>query len=315
MDRLMATVDRLDWTRWEAPAKAGLRIVLILVLAWVAITVLQRLVRAVRIRIAQRLGGVESAKRAETLGRVIRYLIALVVGAVAFMLILAEVGISLAPILGAAGVVGVAVGFGAQSLVKDYFAGFFLLLEDQIRTGDVIEIAGVGGLVEDLTLRHVRLRDYDGHVHFVPNGLITAVTNKGRGYAYSVMDIGVAYRENVDVCLGVMSEIAAGMHADPAFAERILDPFELVGVERWDDSAVILRGRFRVAPLAQWDVRREYLRRLKLRFDEEGIEIPFPHLTLYPGIDKAGAAPALHVEIGGAQPPRLAEPVAAAPAA
>ena len=302
MDRLMVWFDRIDWSRWEGPAKSGLRIVLILVLAWAAIAVLQRLVRAVRIRIAARMGGVESAKRAETLGRVIRYLIALVVGAVAFMLVLAEVGISLAPILGAAGVVGVAVGFGAQSLVKDYFAGFFLLLEDQIRTGDVIEIAGIGGLVEDLTLRHVRLRDYDGNVHFVPNGLITTVTNKGRGYAYSVMDIGVAYRENVDECLAVMADVAASMKADPAFDDRILDPFEIVGVEKWDDSAVILRGRFRVAPLAQWTVRREYLKRLKVAFDAKDIEIPFPHVTMYPGVGKDGRGTTLQLDLGGTGP-------------
>ena len=214
---------RIDWSRWEGPAKSGIRIVLILVLAWVAIAVLQRTVRAIRIRIAARLGGVESARRAETLGRVIRYLVALVIGAVAFMLILAEVGISLAPILGAAGVFGVAVGFGAQSLVKDYFAGFFLLLEDQIRTGDVIEVVGITGLVEDLTLRHVRLRDYDGEVHFVPNGLVTTVTNKGRGFAYAVMDVGVAYREDVDACLAVMADVAATMKADAPFDALILD--------------------------------------------------------------------------------------------
>lgn len=299
MERLMALFDRIDWSRWEAPAKSGLRIVLILVLAWVAIAVLQRLVRAVRIRITARMGGTDSAKRAETLGRVIRYLIALVVGAVAFMLVLAEVGISLAPILGAAGVVGVAVGFGAQSLVKDYFAGFFLLLEDQIRTGDVIEIARISGLVEDLTLRHVRLRDYDGNVHFVPNGLITTVTNKGRGFAYSVMDIGVAYRENVDECLDVMRDVAAALRDDPAFQDLILEPFEIVGVERWDDSAVILRGRYRVAPLAQWAVRREYLRRLKAAFDEKNIEIPFPHVTMYPGVDKSSKGTTMQVEVGG----------------
>ena len=304
MDRLMAMLERIDWARWEGPAKSGIRIVLILVLAWAAIAVLQRLVRTIRIHIAERIGGVESARRAETLGRVIRYLIALIVGTVAFMLVLAEVGISLAPILGAAGVVGVAVGFGAQSLVKDYFAGFFLLLEDQIRTGDVVEVSGISGLVEDLTLRHVRLRDYDGNVHFVPNGLITTVTNKGRGFAYSVMDIGVAYRENVDECLAVMADVAAGMRDHDAYKDSILDPFEIVGVERWDDSAVILRGRFRVAPLAQWAIRREYLRRLKQRFDEENIEIPFPHLTLYPGVDRAGDAPALHVAVNGVLPDR-----------
>lgn len=306
MERLTEWAGMLDWSRWEGPAKAGMRIVLILVLAWVAASVLQRLVRLLRERLALRLGGAEAVGRAETLGRVVRYLIALVVGAVAIMLVLAEVGISLAPILGAAGVVGVAIGFGAQSLVKDYFSGFFILLEDQLRTGDVVTIAGIGGLVEDVTLRHVRLRDYDGHVHFVPNGLITTVTNKGRGFAYAVMDIGVAYREDVDACLDVMREVAAGLRGDAAFAERIVEDFEIAGVERWDDSAVILRGRFRVAPLAQWAVRREYLRRLKHAFDARGIEIPFPHVTLYPGVDKAGSAPALQVGLASRPKPDAA---------
>lgn len=297
MDHLMTLLDQVDWSRWEGPAKSGFRIVLILAMAWLATTVLQRLVRLLRERIAARLGGAEAAGRAETLGRVVRYLIALVVGAVAVMLVLAEVGISLAPILGAAGVVGVAIGFGAQSLVKDYFSGFFILLEDQLRTGDVVTIAGIGGSVEDVTLRHVRLRDYDGNVHFVPNGLITTVTNKGRGFAFSVMDIGVAYREDVDACLDVMRAVAADIRADPAFKDRILDDFEIAGVERWDDSAVILRGRFRVVALAQWGVRREYLRRLKQAFDAQGIEIPFPHVTLYPGIDRKGEAPPLNLAI------------------
>ncbi len=164
-----------------------------------------------------------------------------------------------------------------------------------MRTGDVVRIADISGLVEDVTLRHVRLRDYDGQVHFIPNGLITTVTNMGRGFAYAVMDIGVAYRENVDECFDVMRSVAASMRADEAFKSLLLDDFEIAGVERWDDSAVVLRGRFRVAPLAQWTVRREYLRRLKFAFDEHGIEIPFPHVTLYPGVDKSGDAPALRV--------------------
>ncbi len=295
MDHLMQFFDRVDWARWEGPAKSGLRIAIIIVLSYIAAIALQRLVRATRVRIAARLGDPESVRRAETLGRVIRYIIGIVIGAVAFMLVLAEVGISLAPILGAAGVVGVAIGFGAQSLVKDYFSGFFILLEDQLRTGDVVRIADISGLVEDVTLRHVRLRDYDGQVHFIPNGLITTVTNMGRGFAYAVMDIGVAYRENVDECFDVMRSVAASMRADEAFKSLLLDDFEIAGVERWDDSAVVLRGRFRVAPLAQWTVRREYLRRLKFAFDEHGIEIPFPHVTLYPGVDKSGDAPALRV--------------------
>jgi small conductance mechanosensitive channel len=201
--------------------------------------------------------------------------------------------VSLAPILGAAGVVGLAIGFGAQSLVKDYFTGFFLLFEDQIRTGDVVNIAGIGGSVEDITLRHVRLRDYDGNVHFIPNGLITTVTNMSRSFAHAVVDIGVSYRESVDEVMAVMAEVGAAFRADPVHAARILADLEIAGVERLDDSAVVLRCRFKVAPLQQWTVRREFLRRLKAAFDERGIEIPFPHITVYAGIAKDGTAPSL----------------------
>jgi small conductance mechanosensitive channel len=286
--------------RWLVPALAALRIVLILAAAWLLVAVLQKLVKTARIRIAARLQGEGAATRAETIGRVIRYLVALVVGALALMMVRAEIGISLAPILGAAGVVGLAVGFGAQSLVKDYFTGFFILFEDQIRTGDVVKVADIGGLVEDITLRHVRLRDYDGTVHFIPNSLITTVSNMSRGHAQSVCDIGVAYRENLDEVYTVMRETAAALRADAAYAPRILAPLELAGVERWDDSAVVVRCRFKVVPLAQWDVRREFLKRLKQAFDERGIEIPYPHVTVYAGADRQGRAPSLPVRLDGA---------------
>jgi moderate conductance mechanosensitive channel len=297
MDGLVAWAQDIGDSRWGVPAIAALRIVAIIVVAWVLIGVLQRAVRLTRERIAARLQGVDAVRRAETLGRVIRYLIALVISALALMMVLAEVGISLAPILGAAGVVGLAIGFGAQSLVKDYFTGFFILFEDQVRTGDVVKVAGIGGLVEDITLRHVRLRDYDGTVHFVPNNLITTVSNMSRGHAQAVVDVGVAYREDLDEVFAVMRETAAALRGDPAFEPRILQDLEMAGVERWDDSAVIVRCRFKVRPLAQWDVRREYLRRLKKAFDERGIEIPYPHLTVYAGADKQGDAPALPLRV------------------
>lgn len=292
MGDLLQRVAALDWARWSAPATTGLRIVVIVVAAWVLIVVLQRLVRDVRVRIAARLDSIDGARRAETLGRVIRYLVALGVGTLAAMLVLGELGVSLAPVLGAAGVVGLAIGFGAQSLVKDYFTGFFILFEDQIRTGDVVRIADLTGAVEDITLRHVRLRDYDGNVHFVPNGLITTVSNMGRGYAQAVVDAGIAYREDVDEALALMREVGRQMRIDETFGPRILDDLDIAGVERWDDSAVVLRCRFKVQPLQQWSVRREYLRRLKRAFDARGIEIPFPHMTVYAGVDKAGHAPA-----------------------
>lgn len=279
-----------------SPAMAsGLRIAVVTVLAWVAIAFSHRLIRSLRIAYSNTLDNLEDVKRITTLGRVFRYLASVVISVVAGMLVLGELGISIAPILGAAGVVGVAVGFGAQSLVKDFFSGFFLLLENQMRHGDVVEVAGIGGVVEDMTLRYVQLRDYDGNVHFIPNGTITTVTNKTSGYAYSVIDIGIAYREDIDEALAVMRRVGIEMRLEAAWQSRILEDIEIVGVEKWADSAVTLRCRFKVAPIEQWSVRREYLRRLKYAFDSESIEIPYPHLTLYPGQFKDGSAPALHV--------------------
>jgi moderate conductance mechanosensitive channel len=281
----MPEVDVNRWLSQLAAASgwwaSALRIVLIVGLAWLLTGVLQRAIRKVRERVASRFEDREAVKRAETLGRVLRYIVAVVVTLVAGMLVLAELGISLAPILGAAGVVGVAVGFGAQSLVRDYFNGLFLLLEDQIHQGDVVRLGEHAGLVEEMTLRYVRLRDYDGYVHFVSNGQIASVVNMGRGHAQAVIDVGIAYGEAIDRAMQVMVRTAEQLRADPVFSSRILDAFEMVGVERWADSAVILRARFKVAPLEQWSVRREYLRRLKAAFDSEGIEIPFPQLTVH----------------------------------
>ncbi len=278
LDRMTGNFHALD-----NGLKSGLRIVLIIVAAWWAIVIVQRAIRVLRIRIATRFGDREAVQRAETLGRVFRYMAAVAISLVAGMLVLSELGISVAPILGAAGVVGLAVGFGAQALVKDYFTGFFLLIENQIRQGDVVQLGTHAGLVEEVTLRYVCLRDYDGNVHFVPNGTITSVVNMSRGFAYAVMDVSVAYHEDLSRVMSVMRETAASMRADLTFMDRILEDFEMAGVERWDDSAIIIRGRFKVAPLQQWDVRRAYLLKLKNRFDAEGIEIPFPKLAIHAG--------------------------------
>ncbi len=269
------------WQQFGGMALSGLRIIGILFLAWLALRVSQQSIRALRVRIATRFVDRESVKRAETLGRVFRYIAAVVITLVAGMLVLGELGVSVAPILGAAGVVGLAVGFGAQSLVKDYFNGFFLLLENQIRQGDVVKLGDHAGLVEEVTLRFVQLRDYDGNVHFVPNGTISSVVNMSRGFAQAVVDIGVGYGEDLDQVMEVMREVGRDMRHDPIHATRILDELEIAGVEKWADSAVMIRARFRVAPLEQWTVKRDYLRRLKRAFDERGIEIPFPQVRLH----------------------------------
>jgi small conductance mechanosensitive channel len=273
-----------------------LRIIAILVLAWILQALAARLIRIFRKYMARRTGGDEIA-RIETLARVFRNAAVIVIFLVAGTLVLGELGISIAPILATAGVAGIAIGFGAQSLIKDFLGGFFILLDDQIREGDVVQVAGLGGLVEEVTLRYVRLRDFEGHVHFVPNGEIKTVTNRTRGFAQAVIEAGVAYREDPDEALGVMSEVAQAMRADPAWKDRLPDALEIIGVERWADSAVILRARLRVVPpIQQWNVRREFLKRLKKAFDERGIEIPYPHLTVYAGANKDGSArPFQHV--------------------
>lgn len=256
------------------------RMLLILLLASLALHAIQRLLPRLREVVAERQPSAEDSQRIRTLSRVVRYVLTVATVVVTALLLLGELGISVAPILGAAGVVGIAVGFGAQTLVKDYFNGFFLLFENQIRHGDVVEAGGKSGIVEELTLRYLRLRDYSGNVHFVPNSVISVVTNMSTGFAYAVIDVGVAYGEDIDRVIAVMRATGSAMREDPVFAARILDELEVAGVDQWADSALVIRCRFRVAPLEQWSVRREYLRRLKEAFDREGIEIPYPHLKI-----------------------------------
>jgi small-conductance mechanosensitive channel len=270
---------------------SAVHIVFILIGAWVLKLIANRGIRTFRLYIERRTNNGEEKKRLETLGRVFRYAANVLIAGIAAMLVLTELGISIAPILATAGVLGLAVGFGAQSLVKDYFSGLFLLLENQIRHGDVVEAGGKSGVVEEVTLRYVRLRGYEGNVHFVPNGHIDTVTNMTRDFSYAVIDVGVAYRENVDEVFDIIRRVAAEMRDDAQFRDTILEDVDLAGVENWADSSVVIRLRIKVMPIQQWTVKREFLRRLKTEFDAQGIEIPFPHLTLYAGELKDGTAP------------------------
>ena len=278
---------------WRGFAMIVLRVALILAMAWLALSVSRKALVRIRMHMQQDASDLERIKRLNTLEQVGRYVVAVLITLITAMLVLSEIGISIAPILAAAGVLGIAIGFGAQSLVKDYFIGLFLLLENQVRQGDVVDIAGKSGLVEEMTLRYIRLRDYEGNVHFVPNGTIDTVTNRSRTFAHAVIDVGVAYREDVDEVYAVMREVAAALRADPEMEEKILEDLDIAGVDQWGDSAVVIRCRFKVRPLEQWGVRRAYLYRLKKAFDAAGIEIPFPHLTLYAGQPKEGVAPPL----------------------
>ena len=226
--------------------------------------------------------GPDEITRVETLARVFRNAGTIVIFIIAGTLVLDAFGLSIAPILATAGVAGLAIGFGAQSLIKDYFTGFFLLVEDQIRQGDVVEIAGKAGLVEEVTLRYVRLRDADGYVHFVPNGEIKLVSNRTRSFARAVIDVGVGYAVDIAQALAVMREVGQAMRADEKWKGRLADEIEILGVEKLDNSAVVLRGQLRVVPPAERDnVKREYLKRIKEAFAARGIEMPFPQLTVH----------------------------------
>jgi small conductance mechanosensitive channel len=211
------------------------------------------------------------------------------------LVLLSELGVDIAPLIAGAGVLGLAIGFGAQTLVKDVITGIFILMEDTLSVGDVVEVGAHSGLVEKVTIRTVHLRDFDGNVHSIPFGEVQTVKNMSKDFAYAVVDVQIGYRENIDEALAVMAEVAADMATKGPLAESIVAPFEVVGVEGLQDSGVWLRGRFKTRPLGQWNVRREFYRRIKAAFDARGIEIPFPHLTIYMGEDKAGKAPPLRV--------------------
>lgn len=234
----------------------------------------------------------EAEKRARTLGRILRSTSTALLFFIAAMMILRELGMDIGPLIAGAGVAGLAVGFGAQSLVKDVLTGFFLLLEDQVRVGDVVKAAGVSGIVEYMNLRTVILRDLEGRVHVIPNGQITVVTNMTKEWSRYVIDVGVAYKENVDVVMAALREIGEGLCADPQFGPLILGPLEILGVDDFKESEVTIRIMIKTMALEQWKVGRELRRRIKNGFDERGIEIPFPHRTLFLKEVPAGTPPA-----------------------
>ena len=209
------------------------------------------------------------------------------------LVVFSQVGLNIGPILAGAGVAGLAVGFGAQSLVKDLVSGFFLILENQIRVGDVAIINGTGGLVEAITFRTVVLRDNAAVVHVFPNGSINTLSNMTKDWSAYVIDLGVAYKEDTDRVVEVMRQVGEEMRADPQYMGAMLEPIEVFGVDDFADSAVTIKARLKTVPLQQWTIGREYRRRLKKALDAERIEIPFPHQTLYMG----EASPAFRVAV------------------
>ena len=225
---------------------------------------------------------IEPRRRAQlaTLGPLLRGVAQTSIVIVAILMGLSELGVKIGPLLAGAGVVGVALGFGAQTLVKDFLTGIFLIVEDIVSVGDIIRIGDSGGLVEQMTLRTIRLRDFDGTVHVFPYSEAQVLHNLTKSFSYYVFDLQVSYGSDLDAALKIMERVGARLKADPDFSGKILEPIEVVGVDNLADSGVVLKARIKTQPLQQWTVGREYNRRIKLAFDEAGVEIPFPHLKV-----------------------------------
>ncbi|MFO8024467.1 mechanosensitive ion channel family protein [Thiohalophilus sp.] len=278
----------LKTVNWEIIIFSALRILFILVVAWIAMKVIEAGLRRLEKRLIKRgrtIGEVagEAEKRADTLVRLLNQAIRITMWAVVLLIILREVGMDIAPILASAGIVGLAVGFGGQNLVRDVISGFFILLENQVRVGDVAIVNGTGGLVEAVNFRTLILRDLSGVVHVFPNGTITTLSNMTREWSAYVFEIGVAYKENTDRVIDIMKQAGKELHEDETFGPLMIDDVEIFGVDQFGDSAVVIKGRLKTLPIKQWDVGREYRRRVKYAFDREGIEIPFPHRSIYFG--------------------------------
>lgn len=226
---------------------------------------------------------VESEKRINTLTGILKGIGKIIIYMIFTMIILRRLGLDIAPLIAGAGIIGLAIGFGAQELVRDFISGFFMLLENQVRTGDVVRINGTAGLVERIELRTITLRDVDGIVHIFQNGKINTLSNLTKEWSAITFDIGVAYKEDIDHVIEVMKKVGNELFEDETFKEEILEPIDIMGLDKFENSAVVIRARLKTKPGKQWLTGREYRRRLKKAFDNEGIEIPFPHTTIYWG--------------------------------
>jgi small-conductance mechanosensitive channel len=287
-------------------AKALIRIPLILLMAFILIQLAYFLIHRLENQAKARMVAsgtvppLEVEKRVSTLGRIFRRGIVVVVITFATMMVLSEIGFDITPVLAGAGVVGLAVGFGAQNLVRDVISGLFFIFENRIRVGDVAVLNGTGGLVEQVNLRTTVLRALDGTIHVFPNGAINTLSNMTYEFSYYVFDVGVAYKEDTDRVIAVLKELSAEIMKEDEYKSGILEPLEILGVDKFADSAVIIKARIKTLPIKQWFVGREMNRRIKKRFDELGIEIPFPHQSLYFG----EASKSIRVKLEGFQEQR-----------
>jgi small-conductance mechanosensitive channel len=262
----------------------GIKIVIIAAAALILDKLLKGIItKAVRITVKHDENETEEAerKREDTLIRIFNGAVHIILLIVAILMILQEIGIKIGPILAGAGIVGLAFGFGGQYLIKDIITGLFLIIENQFRIGDVVNINGTGGLVQDISLRKTTLRDLDGTVHHIPNGSINMVSNLSKNFARINLDMGVAYNTNIEHLIEVINKTGNDLAADPDFKEKITKAPQFLRVNEFADSAVVVKILGETKPLMQWEVTGELRKRLKAAFDKESIEIPFPQRVIH----------------------------------
>jgi small conductance mechanosensitive channel len=273
-ERFDVGFDQKSALRWLFAS--GLRIAIVATIAWLII----RIVASATGRFEQELargglpGAADRLKRARTLGALVRNVAVTLVGGVALLMVLRELNVDVMPMLTGAGIAGVALGFGAQWLVRDLIAGFFLILEDHVRVGDSVVINGQGGGVEAVNLRTIILRDAEGAVHVFPNGAITTLANRTRDYAYYMIDVNVDFRQDTDKVVEILRRTAADLQADPGLGPAILEPLEVLGVDAFRDGQVTIKSRLKTLPQRQWEVGRELRRRLRYALAAAGIDLP-----------------------------------------
>ena len=274
----------IDWFMNQLPS-----LVLLIVLLFVSLKLLKLVIRRLKkifihhATKSEKIDTLEAEKRISTLMSILKGLGKIIIWSVFLMIFLKKLGVDIAPILAGAGILGLAIGFGAQELVRDFISGFFMILENQIRVGDYAIIDGTEGLVEKIQLRTLTLRDLSGVVHVFQNGKINSLSNMTKEWSAMVFKIGVAYKEDVDHVIRIMQQVGEKMTNDINYKEKILEPLLIMGLDKFDDSAVVIKARLKTIPGEQWALGREYRKRLKKEFDEKGIEIPFPHTTVYWG--------------------------------
>jgi len=257
-------------------------LVVVIVLIWL-LNAISRNLEKVILKRSDALHDKEAQKRVKTLMSIGRGIMRLILWAIFALILLKRIGIEIGPIIASAGIAGIAIGFGAQELIRDFLAGFFVLLDNQIRTDDIVVINGTTGVVEKIELRTIRLRDHSGVVHIFQHGKVNTLSNMTKEWSALVFEIGVAYKEDVDTVIAIMKSVGEDLEKDSRFSGNILEPISILGVEQFANSSIQLKVRIKTQTGEQWQTRREYMRRLKYAFDKKGIEIPFPHTTLYWG--------------------------------